>query len=180
MPELHPEVLIPAAEIAQRVQSLGAAITEDYPKNEPLLLIGVLRGSWIFLADLARAIKRPVEIDFLHTSSYGSGTKSSGEVKLVQDLSTCVEGMHVIVVEDIVDTGITLDYLLRVLHQRHPKSLAIASFLDKSSRRQRPVDIRYCGFTVPNRFVVGYGLDANGEFRNLPDLCAIDEGESEH
>lgn len=172
------KVLIPAEKIAERVRVLGGQIAQDYPAGEPLLLAGVLRGAWVFLADLARAISRPVQIDFLHTTSYGEGTTSSGEVKLIHDLDTSIEGMHVILVEDIVDTGITLNYLLRVLSQRNPKSLAIASFLDKPSRRQRPVEIRYLGFEVPNRFVVGYGLDAGGEYRNLPDLCFIDENKA--
>lgn len=169
------KVLIPADSIAERVRALGAQIAEDYADDVPLLLAGVLRGSWVFLADLARAIPRPVLIDFLHTSSYGEGTVSSGEVKLVHDLDTRIEGMHVIVVEDIVDTGVTLHYLLRVLEQRNPKSLCVASFLDKPSRRRQNVYIRYRGFEVPNHFVVGYGLDAGGNYRNLPDLCFIDE-----
>lgn len=174
------EVLIPAARIRDRVHELGALIGADYPATEPLLLAGVLKGAWVFLADLARAIPRPVTIDFLQTSSYGEGKTSSGEAKLVRDLDTSVEGMHVLLVEDIVDTGITLDYLLRVLKQRRPRSLAIASFLDKPSRRQRHVDIRYRGFEVPNRFVVGYGLDFAGSYRNLPDLCAIPEDGMAH
>ncbi len=167
------EVLIPASVIHQRVVEIGAQIGADYPENEPLLLAGVLKGAWVFLADLARAIPRPVTIDFLHTSSYGEGNTSSGEAKLVRDLDTSIEGMHVILVEDIVDTGVTLEYLMRILKARQPRSLVIASFLDKPSRRRRAVDIRYLGFEVPNRFVVGYGLDYAGSYRNLPDLCAI-------
>jgi len=169
------QLIIPADRIQQRVAEMGAQISSDYPEAEPLLLAGVLKGAWVFLADLARAISRPVTIDFLHTSSYGEGNTSSGEAKLVRDLDTSIEGMHVLLVEDIVDTGVTLDYLMRVLSQRRPRSLAIASFLDKPSRRQRQVDIRYRGFEVPNQFVVGYGLDFAGSYRNLPDLCAIRE-----
>ena len=172
------EVLIPADRIQQRVQELAKMITEAYPENEPLLLAGVLKGAWVFLADLARAIQRPVTIDFLHTASYGEGKTSSGEAKLVRDLDTSIEGIHVLVVEDIVDTGVTLEYLIRVLKQRNPRSVAIASFLDKPSRRKRPVDIRFLGFEVPNRFVVRYGLDYAGNYRNLPDLCAIIENET--
>lgn len=171
------KVLISADRIAERVRALGKQISEDYPGETPLLLVGVLRGSWVFLADLARAISRPVLIDFLHSESYGDGTVSSGEVKLLHDLSTRIENLDVILVEDIVDTGVTLNYLIRVLSQRHPRSLAVASFLDKPSRRKQEVEIRYRGFEVPNRFVVGYGLDAGGKYRNLPDLCFIDENE---
>ncbi len=167
------DVLIPASSIQQRVAELGVQIAAAYPENEPLLLAGVLKGAWVFLADLSRAIPRPVTIDFLHTSSYGEGKTSSGEAKLIRDLDTSIEGVHVLLVEDIVDTGVTLDYLLRILHARHPRSLAVATFLDKPSRRRRPVEIRYKGFEVPDRFVVGYGLDFAGSYRNLPDLCAI-------
>jgi hypoxanthine phosphoribosyltransferase len=167
------EVLIPRATIQDKVRALGADINAAYPANEPLLLAGVLKGAWVFLADLARAIDRPVTIDFLHTASYGEGKTSSGEAKLVRDLDTSIEGLHVVLVEDIVDTGITLDYLLRILSQRKPRSLAIASLLDKPERRRREVEIRFLGFQVPDRFIVGYGLDYAGNYRNLPDLCVI-------
>ncbi|MCW5964806.1 MAG: hypoxanthine phosphoribosyltransferase [Bryobacterales bacterium] len=180
MSESPLEVLIPSATIQQRTAEIGVQIGRDYPENEPLLLAGVLKGAWVFLADLARAIPRPVTIDFLQTFSYGEGKTSSGEAKLVRDLDTSIEGIHVILVEDIVDTGITLDYLMRILNERQPRSLAIASFLDKPARRRRPVDIRYRGFEVPDRFVVGYGLDYAGSYRNLPDLCAIPEEEAGH
>lgn len=174
------EVLISAEEIANRVNVLGAQIHADYPVGESLLLVGVLKGAWVFLADLARAIPRPVVIDFLSTSSYGLERTSSGEVKLMRDLDESIEGRHVVLVEDIVDTGITLSYLLRVLGQRHPASLRIATFLDKPSRRKQPVDITYCGFQVPDKFVVGYGLDFASKYRNLKDLCALhDPGDGE-
>lgn len=167
------EVLISAEEIANRVNALGTQISADYSSAESLLLVGVLKGAWVFLADLARAIPRPVSIDFLSTSSYGLERTSSGEVKLMRDLDESIEGRHVLLVEDIVDTGVTLSYLLRVLGQRHPASLKIATFLDKPSRRKQPVEIAYCGFQVPDKFVVGYGLDFASKYRNLKDLCAL-------
>lgn len=167
------EVLISSDEIARRVKELGQTIGADYPSAEPLLLVGVLKGAWVFLADLARAIPRSVSIDFLSTSSYGRQRTSSGEVKLVRDLDESIEGRHVLLVEDIVDTGVTLSYLLRVLGQRHPASLRIATFLDKPSRRKEPVEIAYRGFEVPDKFVVGYGLDFASNYRNLKDLCAL-------
>ncbi|MDZ7637792.1 MAG: hypoxanthine phosphoribosyltransferase [Bryobacterales bacterium] len=171
------EVLISAERIARRVKELGKQIDADYPVGETLLLVGVLKGAWVFLADLCRAISRPVQIDFLSTSSYGSERTSSGEVKLMRDLDESIEGKHVLVVEDIVDTGVTLSYLLRVLGQRRPASLRIATFLDKPSRRKQPVEIAYCGFEVPDKFVVGYGLDFASNYRNLPELCAFDAGD---
>ncbi len=167
------EILIPAEQIARRVAELGTQIAADYPAAEPLLLVGVLKGAWVFLADLARAIPRPVSVDFLSTSSYGRERTSSGEVKLIRDLDESIEGKHVLLVEDIVDTGVTLSYLRRVLGQRHPASLRIATFLDKPSRRKEPVEIAYRGFEVPDRFVVGYGLDYASKYRNLKDLCAL-------
>ncbi|MCZ2154932.1 MAG: hypoxanthine phosphoribosyltransferase [Bryobacterales bacterium] len=166
-------VLISAAEIARRVEELGQQIAADYPADEPLLLVGVLKGAWVFLADLARAIPRELSIDFLATSSYGRERTTSGEVKLVQDLDVSIAGKHVILVEDIVDTGITLTYLRRVLSQRHPASLHIATCLDKPSRRRQPVEITYRGFEVPDRFVVGYGLDYDSRYRNLKDICYL-------
>ncbi|MCL4783084.1 MAG: hypoxanthine phosphoribosyltransferase [Bryobacterales bacterium] len=173
------EVLIPAERIARRVTELGKQIGADYPAAEQLLLVGVLKGAWIFLADLARAIPRSVSVDFLSTSSYGRERTSSGEVKLIRDLDESIEGKHVLLVEDIVDTGITLSYLLRVLGQRQPASLRIATFLDKPSRRREPVEIAYRGFEVQDRFVVGYGLDFASKYRNLRDLCALRD-EAEH
>ncbi|MCC6262444.1 MAG: hypoxanthine phosphoribosyltransferase [Bryobacterales bacterium] len=173
------EVLISADDISRRVAEMGLRIGADYPASEPLLLVGVLKGAWIFLADLARAIPRSVSIDFLSTSSYGKERTSSGEVKLVRDLDESIEGKHVLLVEDIVDTGITLSYLMRVLGQRQPASLRIATFLDKPSRRREGVDIAYRGFEVPDKFVVGYGLDFASKYRNLKDLCALHEGGSQ-
>ena len=170
------KTLVSEEQVQKTVQRLGAEITAHYGRLErELMVIGLLRGSFIFMADLVRQIKIPLVVDFMTLSSYGDGTISSGDVKVVMDLDSSIEDRDVLLVEDIVDTGVTLDYLMRVLSQRRPRSLAIASFLDKPSRRQRQVDIRYRGFEVPNQFVVGYGLDFAGSYRNLPDLCAIRE-----
>lgn len=155
------------------MRELGAEISRDFGSG-PVYLIGILKGSCMFLADLARAIDAPVRLEFIGTSSYGQGKKTSGEVRLTKDLDASIEGCHVIVVEDIVDTGITLTYLLHVLAQRKPKSLKVAAFLDKPSRRQRDVKADYVGFPIEDRFVVGYGLDYAEDYRNLPDVCVLD------
>ena len=168
-----PRVLIPAADIERRVRELGAEITRDFGTG-PVYLIGILKGSCMFLADLARAMEAPVRLEFIGTSSYGQGKKTSGEVRLTKDLDASIEGCDVIVVEDIVDTGITLSYLLQVLAQRKPKSLKVAAFLDKPSRRQRDVKADYVGFAIEDRFVVGYGLDYAEDYRNLRDICVLD------
>lgn len=170
----HLRVLIPADKIAQRVRELGAEIDADYPDG-PIHLIGILKGSIMFHADLARAIKRPVRIDFIGLASYGRGKTSSGEVRLTRDLDTSIEGMDILIVEDIVDSGVTLTYLTQVLKQRKPKSVRIATLLDKPDRRQRPVEVKYVGFQIPDEFVVGYGLDYAEEYRNLSDVCVLEE-----
>jgi hypoxanthine phosphoribosyltransferase len=172
MPSLR--VLIPAEKIQARIAELGAEIDRDYPAG-PVYLVGILKGACIFLADLARAMKTPARIEFVGIASYGRGKTSSGEVKLTKDLDHSVEGQHVIVVEDIVDTGVTLTYLLQVFQQRKPKSLRIAAFLDKPERRQRPVKVDYVGFRVPDEFLVGYGLDYAEDYRNLRDVCVMSE-----
>lgn len=171
MPSLR--VLISAAQIRKRVEEMGAEIDRDYPGGEPVYLIGVLKGAFIFLADLARAMKTPARLEFIGISSYGKSTTTSGEVKLTKDLDVSVEGRHVIIVEDIVDTGITLNYLLQLLAQRKPKSLRIATLLDKPERRQSPVHVDYVGFRIPDEFVVGYGLDYAEDYRNLKDVCVL-------
>lgn len=153
---------------------MGNQITADYP-NGPLYLVAILKGAFMFLADLARAIKTPTRIEFIGISSYGKGKTSSGEVKVTKDLDVSIEGHHVLVVEDIVDSGITLNYLINVLEQRKPKSLRIATLLDKPDRRQRPVDVAYVGFQIPDEFVVGYGLDFAEDYRNLRDICVLEE-----
>ena len=167
-------VLIPAETIADRVRELGAKISADYPDG-PIHLVGILKGAIMFHADLARAISRPVRLDFIGISSYGRGKTSSGEVRLTRDLDNTIEGMDVLIVEDIVDSGVTLTYLTHVLQQRRPKSVQIATLLDKPDRRQRPVDVKYVGFKIPDEFVVGYGLDYAEEYRNLADVCVLEE-----
>ena len=167
-------VLITADQIHARIQELGAEIDRDHP-NGPVYLIGILKGACIFLADLARAMKTPARLEFVGISSYGRGKSSSGEVKLTKDLDVSVEGYDVIVVEDIVDSGITLSYLVQVFQQRRPKSLRVATLLDKLDRRQRPVNVDYAGFHIPDEFVVGYGLDYAEDYRNLPDVCVLSE-----
>jgi len=169
------KVLIPAAKIHERIAELGAEIDRDYPSGEPVYLIGVLKGACIFLADLARATNVPARIEFIGISSYGKGKSSSGEVKVTKDLDVSVEGHHVIIVEDILDTGLTLSYLVKLMAQRKPKSLRIATFLDKPDRRQSPVQVNYVGFKIPDEFVIGYGLDYAEDYRNLKDVCVLSQ-----
>jgi hypoxanthine phosphoribosyltransferase len=172
-PELT--VLLTSEQIQDRVEQLGREISRDYPDG-PLYLIGILKGSFLFLADLARAISTPCRVEFMGISSYGRGKRSSGEVKVTKDLDVSVEGFDVLVVEDIIDSGVTLTYLLNVLEQRKPKSLGIVTMLDKPERRQRPVRPAYVGFRVPDEFVVGYGLDFAEDYRNLKDVCVLHDG----
>ena len=160
-------VLISAADIATRVRELGAALTEDYAGRE-LLLIGLLKGSAVFLTDLGRQVSLPVYYDFMSVSSYGQGAVSSGEVIIKKDLSQTIEGCHVLVVEDIVDTGYTLAHVLELLAQRKPASLKVCALLDKPSCRKITVGLDYIGFSVPDEFLVGYGLDYAQRYRNLP------------
>ncbi len=161
--------LISSTDIQQKIREMGQRIRVDFP-GEPLLLVGVLKGAVLFLADLARQIPGEVTFDFIAVSSYGKDTKSSGQVKLNKDLDSGIEGKVVIVVEDILDTGLTLQYLLRVLQQRKPKSLKVAVLLDKKERRIADVRADYVGFVIPDEFVVGYGLDYAERYRNLPDV----------
>lgn len=160
-------VLFSQEEIAAKVQEIGAQISKDYADKNPLI-ISVLRGSFIFMADLVRAISVPCEPDFMSVSSYGSGTQSSGEVKIVKDFDNSVSGRHIIVVEDILDSGRTLNFLMNTLKMRGAESLALCTFLDKPDRRVVPVEVDYCGFQVPDEFIVGYGLDYDQQYRNLP------------
>ena len=168
-------VLLSAEQIQQRIAEMGAEIDRDYPGGEPVYLIAVLKGAFIFLADLARAMKTPARIEFIGISSYGKGKTSSGQVRLTKDLDVPIEGHHVILVEDILDTGITLTYLATVMAQRKPKSLRIASLLDKPERRQSQVKADYVGFQIPDEFVIGYGLDYAEDYRNLKDVCVMGE-----
>jgi hypoxanthine phosphoribosyltransferase len=167
-------VLLSAEQIHTRISELGAQIDADLPHG-PIYLIAILKGACFFLADLARAMKTPARIEFIGISSYGKGKSSSGEVKLTKDLDVSIEGYDVIVVEDIVDSGITLSYLMKLLAQRRPKSLRIATLLDKPEHRQRTVDVHYRGFEIPDEFVVGYGLDYAEDYRNLPDICVLSD-----
>ena len=171
MPDVK-EVLIPSSEIQDKVRELGEIITEDY-KGERLLLVGILRGAVVVMSDLMRSIDLPCELDFMDISSYGTGTSSSGVVRILKDLEEDVTGRHVLIVEDIVDTGLTLSYLLRSLRARKPASLEICALLTKPSRRKVELDVKYLGFEVPDEFVVGYGLDFAGAYRNLPDIRAL-------
>ena len=167
-------VLVSAEQIQRRIHELGAQIDKDLPQG-PVYLIAILKGACFILADLARAMKTPARIEFIGISSYGKGKTSSGEVKLTKDLDVTIEGYDVIVVEDIVDSGITLSYLMQLLAQRKPKSLRVASLLDKPEHRQRPVEVHYRGFEIPDEFVVGYGLDYAEDYRNLPDICVLSD-----
>lgn len=161
--------LLKQARIQKRIREMGQEIRRDFP-GEPLILVGVLKGAVLFLADLARQIGGEVTFDFIAVSSYGKDTKSTGQVKLNKDLDAGIEGKTVIVVEDILDTGVTLKYLLNILEQRKPKHLRVAVLLDKPERRMAAVHADYVGFTIPNEFVVGYGLDYAERYRNLPDV----------
>jgi len=160
-------VLLSEEQLATRIVELGAEITADYA-GEEILMIGVLRGAVLFMADLARAIKIPVAIDFMAVSSYGAGTSSSCVVRILKDLDENVEGKHVLVVEDIIDSGLTLNYLVDNLKSRQPASIKICTLLNKPDRRKVDVDIAYNGFTIPDYFVIGYGLDYAEKYRNLP------------
>jgi hypoxanthine phosphoribosyltransferase len=171
MPDVK-KVLITSSEIQEKVGELGELITNDYRGERPLL-VGVLRGAVIVLGDLMRNIDLPCEIDFMDISSYGTGTSSSGVVRILKDLEEDITGRHVLIVEDIIDTGLTLSYLRRSLLARKPASLEICALLSKPSRRQIDLDVKYVGFEVPDEFVVGYGLDFAGAYRNLPDICVL-------
>ena len=172
-PSSPPEVLISQAAIEARVREMGAEITSCYDGHE-VVVIGILNGSFMFMADLVRCLELPVRCEFLGLSSYGDATKSSGVVAITKDLGASIEGKHVLVVEDIVDTGLTLAYLLDNLSTRKPASVRIATLLSKPARRQVRIDVDFLGFTIEDRFVVGYGLDRAGLLRNLPYIGAVD------
>ena len=161
------EVLFSEEQLKNRVREIAQQITADYQGKE-IMLISVLRGSFVFMADLCRAIDLPCTLDFMAVSSYGKGTKSSGQVQITKDLSEDISDRHIIVVEDILDSGNTLSYLLQVLEARHPASIRLCTLLDKPDRRVKPVEVHYSGFTIPDAFVVGYGLDYAEKYRNLP------------
>ncbi|MDP2858399.1 MAG: hypoxanthine phosphoribosyltransferase [Bacillota bacterium] len=165
-------IILTEQQIQSRVRDLGNEITRDY-KNTPFVAIGILKGAFLFLGDLAKQIDTEMCFDFMATSSYGRGTTTSGEVRIIKDLDDSIEGRHVLVVEDIIDTGLTLNYLLEVLRKRGPASLKVCCLLDKPSRRQVPVQIDYVGFEIPDVFVVGYGLDCAEVYRNLPYIASL-------
>lgn len=168
-------ILFTRAEIEAKVDKLAAKIRHDYLGKHPVLVC-VLKGSFMFTADLIRRLNFPLEVEFVQLSSYGRGKESSGKIKVVQRLQSPIEGRDVLVIEDIVDTGITISFLLGYLHKKKPASLKLCALTDKPSRRQVPVTIDYPGFTVPDKFIVGYGLDWDEKFRYLPDICVL-EGE---
>ncbi len=167
-------VLIAQEEIAERVRELGQALSRDYEGKDPLL-VGALKGAVVFMADLMRAAEIPLATDFIAVGSYGGTTRSSGVVKITADLSVSIEDRHVVIVEDIIDTGRTISYLKRNLQTRRPASLRVMALLDKIERREVEVELEYVGFTIPNQFVVGYGLDYRGLYRNLPCIAALEE-----
>lgn len=174
--QITQQVLIAEDRLRTRIRELGAAISADYA-GQDLLLVSILKGSVLFLADLMRALTIPHRIDFMAVSSYGVGARiSSGVVRILMDLETNIEGKNVLIVEDIVDTGQTLDYITRILHERSPKSLRICTLLDKADRREVPVPIDYVGFQIPNEYVFGYGLDVDEYHRNLPYIAVLKPG----
>jgi len=171
------QVLLTQEQIEERVSEMGREIARDYPPDEGIHLVCVLKGGFMFLSDLVRALKTRVTLDFIALSSYGKGTKSSGEVRLLKDVDHALEGRHVVIVEDIVDTGLTLHYLQDILRARSPKTLRTACLLSKPSRRQVEVPVEYVGFTIEDRFVVGYGLDFDERYRELPYLAVLVNGQ---
>ncbi len=166
------EVLYTRQQIASRVAEMGAEITRDI-NGEKLVMVGVLKGAAFFLADLSRTIQADATFDFVATSSYGKGQRSSGAVKLIKDLDESIEGKNVLLIEDILDTGLTLAYLRKLFLQQRPKTLRIATLLDKPSRRLEKIEADYVGFSIPNLFVIGYGMDYAERYRNLPDICLM-------
>jgi hypoxanthine phosphoribosyltransferase len=168
-------VLVSSDEIAAKVAELGKRITEDFA-DEPPLLVGVLKGAMLFMSDLCRAIELPVDVDFMAVSSYGSATQSSGVVRIVKDLDAELTGRRVLVVEDIIDSGLTLNYLRRYLHARRPSTVDVCALLVKEGEQRVDLDLRYIGFTIPSEFVVGYGLDAAERYRNLKGVHAFNVG----
>ena len=166
------EVLYTKEQLHEEVKKLGQQISRDYEGREPIL-VSVLKGAFIFMADLVREVAIPCSLDFMAVSSYGSGTVTLGRVKIIKDLDTNIEGKDVIIVEDVLDSGVTLSHLIEMLKARNPASLAVCMLLDKPERRRAHVDVDYRGLVIPDEFVVGYGLDYDEKYRNLPDLCVL-------
>ena len=169
-------VLVTEQELKQKVKELGAQLTRDYDGKKPLL-IGILKGCVVFFSDLIREVKLDCQIDFMVVSSYGAGATTSGEVKVIKDVNTPLENRHVVIIEDIVDSGVTLNYLVNLLKFRGAQSVEICTLLDKPERRKREVYPKYKGFVIPNEFVVGYGLDYAEKYRNLPEICVLNNPE---
>ena len=165
------EVVVSEEQLRERIAALGRAITADYADRSPLLLVGVLKGAFMFMSDLARAIDLPVEFDFMAVSSYGSATKTSGVVRIVKDLDLDLTGRHVVLVEDIVDSGLTLSYVRKNLRSRQPASLEVCALLVREGLQKHDPDLKYVGFRIPADFVIGYGLDFDERYRNLPFVC---------
>jgi hypoxanthine phosphoribosyltransferase len=168
------EILVPADDLVRRVREIADQVSKDY-EGKDLVLIGVLKGAVFFLSDLMRRLTVPCEVDFMAVASYGSATKSSGIVRILKDLDTAIEGRDVLIVEDIVDSGLTLQYLLRNLANRNPRSLEVCALLIKPERRKVDLETRYVGFEIPDRFAIGYGLDHAERYRNLPYVAALKE-----
>jgi len=173
-PEAIGEALVTQENLQRRVRELGEEISRDYAGKD-LFLVGVLKGAVFFLSDLMRSIEVPCEVDFMAVASYGSSTDSSGVVRILKDLDATIEGRDVLIVEDIIDSGLTLSYLLRTLRAREPRSLEVCALLTKPERREVDLPIRYTGFEIPNRFVIGYGLDHGERYRNLPYVAVLEE-----
>lgn len=172
MMDVVERVLISKEELEKNAQELGSRISKDYEGKE-LVIIGVLKGGFIFLADLARNITIPVQLDFMSVSSYGDSSKSSGVVRIIKDVDTNIAGKHVLIVEDIIDTGLTLNHLVELLKTRGPLSVKICAALDKPSRRKVDVQVDYKGIEIPDEYVIGYGLDYAGKYRNIPEVCVL-------
>ncbi len=168
------EILVQQDDLAHRVKALGVQISAEY-EGRSLLLVGVLKGAFFFLSDLMRQLDVPCEVDFMAVASYGSSTDSSGVVRILKDLDASIEGRDVLIVEDIVDSGLTLSYLMRTLKAREPASLEVCALLTKPERRKVDLPIRYVGFEIPNRFVIGYGLDHNERYRHLPYVAVLND-----
>lgn len=171
---VKPRVLLTQQEIDAAVKRVASEISKDY-QGKCLLLVGILKGSFIFMADLVRLLDFPLEVEFIRLSSYGHGKESGGRIRVVQGLRADLGGRDVLVVEDIVDTGLTVAFLMDYLRKKRPASLKLCALADKPSRRRVPIVIDYLGFTVPDKFLVGYGLDCDEKFRNLPDICVVEE-----
>ncbi len=173
---IYGKPIITQEEMQKRIQELGSQISSDY-EDKPLIVIGILKGAFAFCADLARAIRLPLKMDFLIVSSYGAKDHSSGKVKIISDLTENIEGQHILIVEDIVDSGLTVSYLKKSLLVKSPQSIKVCTLLNKPDRRKTDVSIEYVGFTIPNHYVVGYGLDYQNKYRNLPYIAVLDVSE---